>query len=82
MLRKSTEAPDVFRAFDLDGSNPLSYYAWLGVVLQVSPRLFSSADEAIADDQLLKELEASDEILVNAADVRTPHFALLKQNPN
>lgn len=78
VLRKGSEVFDVVRAFEVADSNPLSHFAWLCVILEVTPRLFAAVDQVKVDEQLLKELEASDDVLIKAADVKPPEFLLLK----
>jgi len=75
---KDRKLDNIERAFATADSRGLSAFAWICVVLQASPEQFPSVTEIRVNDALLKNIEASDEILVKAADVKAPDYALLK----
>jgi hypothetical protein len=61
---------------DLRDSEPVEKRG-LFVILQISPKLFDSEDDIHVDDELCKDLDESDEVLVEVEKFRPPSYRVV-----
>jgi len=79
VLQAEGKVIGLIREVDATDSRPVSEATnGMFVVLEVAPETFPAANQVKVDERLLKSFEDSDEVLVKAADVRTPSFSLFK----